>query len=158
MRRAMVLPLLFLLALCIVLPGCDLLAAWGITGDGTTTEDDANGDGTGDGTSSDGDGTTPEKVATPSITPTTGEYTEQQTVSIACSTTGAEIYYTLDDATPSASSNHFTATFTVSATTTVKAIATKDGMTNSDVATSIITITPADTGGNGGASLIAGAW
>ena len=70
---------------------------------------------------------------------------------MTCSTTGAEIYYTLDDSAPSASSTLYTDAFTVSETTTVKAVAVKDGMTDSDVATSVITITSTDTGGNGAA-------
>lgn len=44
---------------------------------------------------------------------------------------GAEIRYTLDGTTPSASSNLYSSAITLTATTTVKAIAIKDGVTSS---------------------------
>ena len=44
---------------------------------------------------------------------------------------GAEIRYTLDGSTPSASSNLYSSAITLTATTTVKAIAIKDGVTSS---------------------------
>jgi len=80
-------------------------------------------------------------VATPVITPTTGNYSSAQTVTITEGTVGATIRYTTDGSTPTVTTGMvYVATFTVSATSTVKAIAYKSGMTNSDVATSIITI------------------
>lgn len=81
------------------------------------------------------------KVATPSITPASGTYTSAQTVTISDGTSGSTIRYTTDGSTPTTTSGTvYSGTFTVSATTTVKAIAYKSGMTNSDVATSFITI------------------
>ena len=44
---------------------------------------------------------------------------------------GAEIHYTVDGSTPNASSPRYSAPFTLNATTTVKAIAIKDGATSS---------------------------
>lgn len=44
---------------------------------------------------------------------------------------GAEIRYTLDGSTPSASSNLYSSAITLNATTTVKAVAIKDGVTSS---------------------------
>ena len=74
-------------------------------------------------------------VATPTFTPIAGTYTEAQSVTIACATEGASIYYTLDGSTPTASSTLYTAPIAVATTTTIKAIATKEGYNNSAVAT-----------------------
>ena len=74
-------------------------------------------------------------VATPTFSPIAGTYTEAQSVTIACATEGASIYYTLDGSTPTASSTLYTAPIAVATTTTIKAIATKEGYNNSAVAT-----------------------
>ena len=81
-------------------------------------------------------------VATPTFDPAAKEYKEAQNVTISCATEGATIYYTTDGATPTTSSTLYTAPITVSADTTIKAIAVKDCMKNSDVATAAYTITP----------------
>ena len=82
------------------------------------------------------------KVAAPVITPASGSYGSAQTVAITDATQGATIYYTTDGSTPSKTNGTlYAGTFTVSATTTVKAIASKSGMTDSDVTSSVITIT-----------------
>lgn len=82
----------------------------------------------------------PEKVATPSFSPVAGSYDEAQSVVIACETAGASIHYTTDGTTPTAESTAYSEAIAVSTTTTVKAIAVKDGMTNSDVASATYTI------------------
>jgi len=79
-------------------------------------------------------------AATPVITPGTGTYTSAQTVTITDGTTGATIYYTVDGSQPTTTSTQYTASFTVSTTTTVKAIATATNFTTSATATSVITI------------------
>ena len=79
------------------------------------------------------------KCATPVITPATGTFTGAQDVTITCATAGASIYYTNNGGTPSSSSTAYSA-FSVDATKTIKAIATKSGWTDSDIATSTITI------------------
>ena len=81
-------------------------------------------------------------AATPVISPATGNYTLAQTVTITDTTTGATIYYTKDGSTPTVNSTQYTGSFSVSSTTTVKAIAVASGFTNSALATSVITITP----------------
>lgn len=73
-------------------------------------------------------------VATPTITPAAGNVEDGTEVTITCETEGATIYYTLDGTTPTTESTVYTAPFAISETTTVSAIAAKDGMNNSAVA------------------------
>ena len=70
------------------------------------------------------------KPATPTFTPAPGDYTSDVDVTIACATAGASIYYTTDGTDPTSASIAY-APFTVSTTTTVKAIAIKDGESSS---------------------------
>jgi alpha-tubulin suppressor-like RCC1 family protein len=74
-------------------------------------------------------------VATPTITPAGGAQAMPPVVSIATTTSGAAIRYTLDGTTPSATSPLYLYPFRVFATTTVKAMAFKSGYTSSPVAT-----------------------
>lgn len=80
-----------------------------------------------------------EVVATPTITPATGNYYTTQTVGIATETTGATIHYTTDGSEPTIQSPVYSVAFTVDSTTTVKAIAIAEGKDNSAVATSVLT-------------------
>ncbi len=106
----------------------------GVLSDATPSDDDDQGGGGG------GD-VTPSKVATPSFDPTTWTEGETLTVELATETDGATIYYTDDGTTPTAESTAYDAAskITLSASKTLKAIAVKDGMTNSDVATQAYT-------------------
>lgn len=79
------------------------------------------------------------KCATPEISPVTGSYTGAQNVTITCATDGASIYYTNNGGTPSSSSTSYSA-FSLDATKTIKAIAIKSGWTDSEIATSTITV------------------
>lgn len=88
-------------------------------------------------------GETPTTVSTPTFSPAGGTYATAQTVTISCATSGATIYYTTDGTTPSASSTEYNAAITISETTTLMAIAIKDG-TSSSVASATYTI---NTGG-----------
>jgi hypothetical protein len=81
-----------------------------------------------------------ETVATPTANPPGGIYTEAQTVTLETTTPGASIYYTLNGTTPSASSTLYTSSITISDTTTLKAIAVKNGMNNSDILEAVYTI------------------
>ena len=81
-----------------------------------------------------------QKVATPTFSPAAGTYTAAQSVEISCTTDGAEIYYTTDGSNPSASSTAYSGAITVGETTTIKAIAVKEGMTDSSVASTTYTI------------------
>jgi hypothetical protein len=88
-----------------------------------------------------GSTTTPvQTAATPAFTPIPGSYTSAQSVTLTDSTPGAAIYYTLDGSTPTTASTLYTGAFTVSATTTVNAIAVATGYTNSPVASATYTI------------------
>ena len=79
-------------------------------------------------------------VADPTFTPIAGSYISVQTVSLACATEGATIYYTLDGSDPTTESTVYAAAFTVDTTTTVKAFAVKEGMNNSSIASATYTI------------------
>ncbi len=80
-------------------------------------------------------------VATPVFSPNGGEFLQATTVSISCATTGAIIYYTTDGSTPTAThGTRYTGPITISETTTLKAIAVKDGV-SSTVTTATFTIT-----------------
>lgn len=66
-------------------------------------------------------------VAEPSFTPAGGSYNDQVVVSLASATTGATIRYTLDGSDPAVTGVTYTGPFTLTQTTTVKALATKTG-------------------------------
>ena len=82
-----------------------------------------------------------EKVATPTFTPNGAYFETSQEVAIASATDGATIQYSTDNGE---TWNSYTAAFTVTATTTVKAKATKDGYINSDEATATFTLVELD--------------
>ena len=84
-------------------------------------------------------GTTPTPtVATPTFTPAAGTYFEEQTVSIACTTEGATIYYsTVSENGPWTA---YSGAITVTETTTIWAYATKEGYNDSQVASATYTI------------------
>ena len=79
------------------------------------------------------------KCATPEISLTTGTYTGAQTVTITVPT-GATVYYTTDGSTPDNTKTEYTGAINVATGMTIKAIAIKDGMANSDVASATYTI------------------
>lgn len=62
-------------------------------------------------------------VEAPVITPDGGRFTGSQIVTITCATDGAAIHYTTDGAEPTASSTKYSGAFTITATTTIKAVA-----------------------------------
>ena len=82
-----------------------------------------------------------EPVANPTFLHPTGTYTNSVEVSISCATDGASIYYTVNGDDPTTESTLYSAAFTITETTTVKAIAAKTGMANSEVVTAEYTIT-----------------
>ncbi len=74
-------------------------------------------------------------VEEPSFTPGGGTFYAAQQVSIQSATADAVIYYTLDGSTPSTRSTVYTVPIAVSSTTTIKAVAAKTGMNDSETAT-----------------------
>jgi hypothetical protein len=74
-----------------------------------------------------------ETVETPTATPNGGTFTGSRSVTLSTATDGATIYYTIDGTAPTTSATQYTEAFTLTATTTVRAIAVKDGMENSAV-------------------------
>lgn len=78
---------------------------------------------------------TPEVVANPQFSPPAGTYSEAQTVTISSATQESTLYYTLDGSTPHAGSLCYSAPIAVDANVTIKAIALKEGMTESEIAT-----------------------
>ena len=84
-------------------------------------------------------------VSKPVFDPAAGTYTTAQSVTITCATEGATIYYTTNGDEPTTSSTVYNNNTPVSITTTgttLKAIAVKDGLVDSNVASATYTIQP----------------
>jgi len=81
-----------------------------------------------------------ETVATPAFSVAAGEVESGTSVTITCATEGSKIYYTTDDSVPTASSTAYTVAISVTEAVTIKAIAVKDGMNDSAVASASYTI------------------
>lgn len=72
------------------------------------------------------------KVATPTITPNGGSFTDSVRVTLACATTGSQIYYTIDNSSPTNTKTLYSAPFKLTATTTIKARGILTNYTDSD--------------------------
>ncbi len=81
-----------------------------------------------------------EKVKAPLFDPDSGTYTSAQNVTISSETPDADIYYTVDGSTPTESSTKYTGPVSVTETTTIKAIAVKTDMLDSEVSSATYTI------------------
>ena len=79
-------------------------------------------------------------IATPEFSVAEGAVDSGIKVEISCATDGAKIYYTTDGSNPTASSTEYTGAISVTAAVTLKAIAVKDGMNDSAVASVSYTI------------------
>ena len=88
------------------------------------------------------------QAQTPEISVPTGTYDDTQYVEIKSSTEGATIYYTTDGTRPTTSSKVYDGIIPVSSTSTVKAIAVKDGYITSAMASSTITVNGAEVSKN----------
>ena len=120
-------------------------AALTVAGDGSVSGGEGgstSGGSTGGNTGTGGSGTS--TVNAPTISGST-PFAESTTVTMSAES-GAEIRYTTDGTTPTASSALYSSPLTLTATTTVKAIALKNGL-NSSVATKVFT---KSSGGDGG--------
>ena len=97
----------------------------------------------GDSSNTNGGGSSNQTLTSPSINGNTS-FTESTQVSLS-GPDGAEIHYTTDGTVPTAESALYSEAFTLSATTTVKAIAIKDGQ-SSEVASRVFTKSSNDDG------------
>ena len=79
-------------------------------------------------------------AATPTFSPVAGTYTTIQSVTLSDTTPGSSIFYTTNGTTPTPSSTPYTGAISVSATQTIKAIATAPGYTQSAVGSALYTI------------------
>lgn len=85
-------------------------------------------------------------VVTPVIVPVSGGWPASTQITITTETPTANIYYTEDGSTPSASSILYTGSFTLTAAKTIKAIGIKDNFTDSGIVTEVYTIDGANVG------------
>ncbi|MFD0676075.1 MULTISPECIES: chitobiase/beta-hexosaminidase C-terminal domain-containing protein [unclassified Paenibacillus] len=74
------------------------------------------------------------KIAMPAANPAPGTYTSAQKVALTSATEGASIYFTTDGSNPTAESTLYTGEIDVKESKTIKAIAVKDGMEDSNIA------------------------
>ena len=79
-------------------------------------------------------------VAPPAFSVESGAVDSETEVTITCATEGAKIYYTKDGSNPTVSSSEYTTAISVTEAVTLKAIAVKDGMNDSVVASVSYTI------------------
>ena len=107
------------------------------------TGEDAESTNSGNNSGNSGSGSSNQTLASPTISGNTS-FTESTQVSIS-GPDGAEIHYTTDGTVPTAASALYSEAFTLSATTTVKAIAIKDGQ-SSEVASRVFTKSSNDDG------------
>lgn len=82
--------------------------------------------------------------AKPVASPAGGNYSSEQTVTLTCSTAGAEIYYTTDNTKPTSSSKFYTSPISIKENTTLNAVAIKDNI-SSDVTTNSYSFTSGKT-------------
>jgi sugar lactone lactonase YvrE len=83
---------------------------------------------------------TPAPTATPVISPASGTYTGVQAATITDASSGAVIYYTTDGTTPTNTSNVYSGSIAIAATTTLQAIAIAPGLGQSAVVAATYTI------------------
>ena len=112
---------------------------------GGNSQSGTSGSGSNGGGSSQNGGSQAQTVSAPQISGTT-PFAETTSVSIQAEQ-GAEIRYTTDGSTPTAESTLYSAPITLSDTSTVKAVAIKDGQ-SSQVASKTFTKSDDDTGEN----------
>ncbi|MDP4290230.1 MAG: chitobiase/beta-hexosaminidase C-terminal domain-containing protein [Bacteroidota bacterium] len=79
-------------------------------------------------------------VAAPTFTPPAGTYSSAQNVTIASTTPNATIYYTTDGSNPTTSSQIYSGPITIGTNTTLKTIAVKNGMSDSQISSATYAI------------------
>ncbi|MCR5038467.1 MAG: chitobiase/beta-hexosaminidase C-terminal domain-containing protein [Bacteroidales bacterium] len=123
------------------------LGAFGTNESGNSGNNSGSGNSGNSGSGNSGSGNTgneTQTVTAPTISGTT-PFADTTQVTLT-EPEGARAYYTTDGSTPTAESTLYTEPFTLSATTTVKAIAIKDGVSSS-VASKTFTKSSGDNGG-----------
>lgn len=105
--------------------------------EGGSTTVISGGNGSSGSGSGSGSGSETPTVAAPVISGTTS-FAESTSATISCTTAGASIYYTVDGSTPTSASTAYSGAITLTDTTTVKAVAVKDGVSSS-VTTKVFT-------------------
>ena len=94
----------------------------------------------GDGTVCVAGGVVPKTVAAVTTDTTPGEVAANTEVTLSCGTEGATIFYTKDGSAPSMSKTRYTGKIKITADTTIKAVACKDGWTSGEVQTFAYTV------------------
>ena len=79
-------------------------------------------------------------TASPSINPNGGTFSAPVTVTLSTSTSGADIYYTLNGTAPTTNATRYTSPFVLTTSATVKAAAFLDGYTPSGVSSAVFAI------------------
>ena len=127
-------------------PVSSAVAKWKAQNGGSNGSNGGNSGSTpsGSGNSGGNSGNETQTVAAPTISGTT-PFADTTQVTLT-EPEGARAYYTTDGTTPTAESTLYTAPFTLSATTTVKAVAIKDGVSSS-VASKTFTKSSGDNSG-----------
>ena len=92
------------------------------------------------------------QAVTPTFLPGSGTYNTSQSVTLSDTTPGVSIYYTTNGSIPTTNSTLYTGPIAVASTTTIKAIAARNGYSQSSVANATYTIqavTPTFSPGSG---------
>ncbi len=84
-------------------------------------------------------------TAAPEISPDGGDHADSVVVSVQCPDSGADIYYTLDNSRPGASSTKYSGPFTLRDTTTVKVVAFADSLDPSDIVSATFNVGAVET-------------
>lgn len=82
----------------------------------------------------------PQQVEAPAASPAAGTVEANTRVELSCATDGASIHYTADGSEPTSASALYSGSILISETTTIKAVAVKAGMTDSEVLTAVYTV------------------
>jgi Chitobiase/beta-hexosaminidase C-terminal domain/Legume lectin domain len=80
-------------------------------------------------------------TAPPVISPNGGTFSASQTVTLSSATQSAAIYYTVDGSAPTPASTEYAGPITISADTTIKAMASAPGYLQSSVSSAVFTFT-----------------
>lgn len=91
-------------------------------------------------------------IAAPTASVESGTYYTSQSVTLTSTTENVEIYYTTDGSTPTVNSSLYKTPVRISSTSTLKAVAVKNGVLVSDVMSVEYTIRISTGGGGGGGS------